>query len=414
MGSIPTPAPPSHAADSNRPKTSRYERQRMRIVEAATSLINEKGVGAMTLQEVAQALGLTTSSVTYYYRYKEDLAASVFEDTLSRLHNMARQAAGAATSRERVARYVENYFEQFAHALRGTAPRLAVLSELRTLEDSARLPLLEKYQVIFREVRGFFGDVDTEDRKRLYTARAQMLQEALFWTNAWLPSYPLRDFPNIRRRMMDIFENGIASPQSDWTSIIVDPDAGIPENPKRDFLRVAARLINDIGYKGASVERIVSELKITKGSFYHYLDTKDDLILECYKHDYRRMLLIQEAIDAQTQDTLPRLVSGIESTFMLQLDGHHPLLRTTALHAMPVGLRRQAIQRFDRLARLLAGVVVDGMSEGSIRIIDPMIAANSIISTVNSAFDLRGWARPQQRKDAIDICSRVLMRGLFD
>ena len=175
-------------------------------------------------------------------------------------------------------------------------------------------------------------------------------------------------------------------------------DAGIPENPKRDFLRVAARLINDIGYKGASVERIVSELKITKGSFYHYLDTKDDLILECYKHDYRRMLLIQEAIDAQTQDTLPRLVSGIESTFMLQLDGHHPLLRTTALHAMPVGLRRQAIQRFDRLARLLAGVVVDGMSEGSIRIIDPMIAANSIISTVNSAFDLRGWARPQQRK----------------
>ena len=413
MGSAP-PLPPAVVDDRASPRTSRYERQRIRIVEAAISLVNEKGVRAMTLQEVAQALDLTTTSVTYYYRYKEQLAAAVFADTLARLHDMVRRAASAATPRERVARYVEVYFEHFARALRGEAAPLAVLSELRTLEDAARLPLLEKYQAIFRDVRLLFGDIDTAERKRLFSARAQMLNEALFWTMVWLPHYPLRGFHNVRRRIMDIFENGIASTASSWAGAIVDPDAGAPEDATRDFLRVAARMINDIGYKGASVERIVGQLKITKGSFYHHLDAKDDLILECYRHDHRRLAQIQQVIDASKQNAASRLAGSIMSALTLQFDGLHPLLRTTALHAMPIGLRQQALERFERLALWLAGVLVDGMGEGSVRIVDPMIAANVIISTINSAYDLRGWARPQARQDAIDTYTGVLMRGLFD
>jgi AcrR family transcriptional regulator len=410
-------APPSSLAvaeDRPGPRSARYERQRARIVDAAVVLINEKGVCAMTLQEVAQALDLTTTSVTYYYRYKEQLAAAVFEDTLNRLHEMVREAAGAATPRERVARYVALYFDQFARGLRGEAPPLAVLSELRALEDGVRLPLLEKYQAIFRDVRQLFGDIDTAERKRLFSARAQMLNEALFWTIIWLPKYPLRDFHNVRRRMMDIFEKGIASAPSSWAGSIVDPDLGAPQDAKRDFLRVAARLINDIGYKGASVERIVSELKITRGSFYHHLDAKDDLILECYRHDYRRMTRTQQVIDATEKNAISRLAGSIMSALALQFDGFHPLLRTTALHAMPIGLRQQAIDRFERLARWLCGVMVDGMREESIRIVDPMIAANIIISTINSAYDMRGWARPQPREDAIDVYTGVLMTGLFD
>jgi len=395
-------------------RSARYERQRTRIVDAAILLVNEKGVCGMTLQEVAQALDLTTTSVTYYYRFKEQLAAAVFEDTLTRLHQMVKEAAGAATPRARVAHYVEQYFDQFASGLRGETPPLAVLSELRTLEDSVRRPLLEKYQSIFRDARRFFGDVDTVDRKRLFTARAQMLNEALFWTIIWLPSYPLRDFHNVRRRMMDVFENGIASAYSSWDSSIVDPDFGAPDDAKRDFLRVVSRLINDIGYKGASVERIVSELRITRGSFYHHLDAKDDLILECYRHDYRRMTRIQEVIDAADKNAISRLAGSIMSVLALQFDGLHPLLRTTALHAMPIGIRQQAIDRFDRLARWISGVLVDGMSDGSVRIVDPMIAANIIISTINSAYDLRGWARRQTREDAIQTYTGVLMHGLFD
>lgn len=62
--------------------SARFERQKQRILDAATLLLNQKGVRGMTLLEVAGALDLTTTSVTYYFRRKEHLAAAVFDDSL--------------------------------------------------------------------------------------------------------------------------------------------------------------------------------------------------------------------------------------------------------------------------------------------------------------------------------------------
>ncbi|AUW56992.1 TetR/AcrR family transcriptional regulator [Sphingobium sp. SCG-1] len=395
-------------------RSARYEKQRARIVDAAVTLVNDKGVGGMTLQQVAQALDLTTTSVTYYYRYKEQLAAAVFEDTLHRLATMVRDAAKEASPRARVASYVQSYFDQFARVMRGEDRPLAILSEIRTLEERTRRPLIEQYQNIFRDVRSLFGNVDTPERKRLYSARAQLLNEALFWSAMWLRRYPLGDLPNIRRRMLDVLENGIAGPNASWPMEVIDPDADVPDDAKHEFLRVANRLINDIGYKGASVDRIVGELKITKGSFYHHLDAKDDLILECYQNDYRRLGRLQLLIRGLGGPVARKLASGIASVLNLQFDGVHPLLRTTALQAMPKVVRVAAIERFDRSALWLSGLLVDGMADRSIRLVDPMIAANIIISTINSAYDLRSWARQQTRDEAIDIYAGVLMRGLLD
>lgn len=399
---------------SAKSRSARYERQRTRIVDAAVSLVNEKGVFGMTLQQVAQALDLTTTSVTYYYRYKEQLAAAVFEDTIERLAEMVREAGTEATPFERVTRYVELYFAQFIRSVRGQERPLAVLSELRTLEDATKAQLIRRYQDVFRSLRGFFGNADTIERHRLFSARAQMLNEALFWSSMWLRHYPAGDLHNVRRRLLDILENGISAPQAKWELSIVEPDIGIPDDPKRDFLRVATRLINNIGYKGASIDRITSEIRVTKGSFYHHLEAKDDLILECYREDYLRLGRLQRRVEASGGTTVSRLASGIASALALQFNGVHPLLRTTALQAMPEAVRQGAIDRFDRIARWLCGILVDGMADGSIRIIDPLIAGNVIISTINSAYDLRGWAGKQDFEDAIAIYAGTILTGIID
>jgi AcrR family transcriptional regulator len=393
-------------------RSARYERQRTRIVDAAVSLLNDKGVGGMTLQEVAQALDLTTTSVTYYYRYKEQLAAAVFEDTMQRLAAMVDEAAREATPRERVRRYVGLFLDQLGQSLRGKDRPLAVLSELRTLEDSVRLPLLQQYQSIFRSLRGLFGEADSFEAKQLHSARAQFLNETLFWSALSLRRLPMGDVSHVRRRMLDVLENGIVEPQTSWQLRHIVADAGDPDDPKQEFLRVASRLINDIGYKGASVDRIARELKLTKGSFYHHLEAKDDLILDCFHHDYRRLAALSRRIgsDGSVAD---KLASGYAAALNLQFDGIHPLLRSTALQAMPKAVRLVAAERFERSAFWLSGLLVDGMAEGSIRIVDPMIAANVIIATANSAYDMRSWARKQPREGAIDIYLRMLMRGLF-
>ena len=43
------------------------------------------------------------------------------------------------------------------------------------------------------------------------------------------------------------------------------------------FLLAATKLMNREGYRGASVDKISAELKVTKGSFYHHNADKDEL-----------------------------------------------------------------------------------------------------------------------------------------
>lgn len=393
----------------------RYERQRQRILDAATLLLNERGVRGMTFREVARASSLKTTSVVYYFRYKELLAAAVFEDSLGRLRAIVREAGAALTPRDRVARYLELYFAQFARSLRGEARPLAILSDIRALDDAHRTTLIVQYQAIFREVRAFFGGCDDPARKLLLTARTQLLNEALFWSATWLGTYAIGDFDNVRGRLFDILEQGIAAPgarRAAPPAMTVASDGPLPA--RAAFLRAATRLINECGYKGASVDRIMRELHLSKGSFYHHVDAKDDLILECFRESYRRLARIQSQTDAAGGTRWERLVAAVAAVLSLQFAGDQPLLRSTALQAMPAGLRDHALGLSEREALWLTGVLVDGMKEGSVRIIDPLVAGQIIMSTINSAYDIRAWAARQPLPDAVARYASLLTGGIFD
>jgi AcrR family transcriptional regulator len=47
-------------------QTARFERKREAILETAAQLFNARGLGGATIADVAQGVGLTTASVTYY------------------------------------------------------------------------------------------------------------------------------------------------------------------------------------------------------------------------------------------------------------------------------------------------------------------------------------------------------------
>ena len=76
------------------------------------------------------------------------------------------------------------------------------------------------------------------------------------------------------------------------------PGARDGEPGREAFLLAATRLINQLGYRGASVQRIASELNVTKGSFYHHLDAKDDLVAACYRRSFDTITAAQQLADA--------------------------------------------------------------------------------------------------------------------
>ena len=405
------------AAEDLAAEPTRFERKRELILDAATELINARGVKGMTFVEVAQQVKLNTASVTYYFRLKEQLAAAVFERTLSGLEAMVREAAAEPSPRQRVARFLALNFDLRARIRRGEERPVAVLSDMRALDEAAREPLTRHYSTIFRGVRTFFGPPQDALHKALQTARTQVLMENIFWMPAWLSRYSAGDYRRVERRLFEVLEHGVAPPDAPWAPgrLELASAGGSPLDPGRaNFLRAATRLISERGYRGASVERIALELKVTKGSFYHHMEAKDDLVLECFERSYERVSQAQRAADEAGGGQWVRLSSAIAALLDIQFAGDWPLLRTTALQTLPSEVRPDVVERSHRMALRFAGTLADGVSEGSIRAVDPMIASQAIMAMLNAANELRNWASTWPTAQAVALYASTLAYGLFD
>lgn len=61
---------------------------------------------------------------------------------------------------------------------------------------------------------------------------------------------------------------------------------------KRTFLKMAYKEFSMHSYEGASITRLVSDLKMAKGSIYQYFDDKDALYNYLVKHAYSQLHLV--------------------------------------------------------------------------------------------------------------------------
>jgi len=400
-------------------RQTKFERKREAILDAAGALINEYGLGGTTLQEVAAAVGLNTTSVTYYFRRKEQLAVAVFARSLERLQAMVDEAADQPDPQQRVLTFIRLNVDRRARVLAETDRPLVSLSDIRSLDPEVRAPLDRQYTDMFRDVRSLFGDAASAELKELHAARAHVLLEIVFWLPAWLTRYSIGDFDRVTQRLFAILSEGLAPAGTRWEPTLLDPRkvaAAMAElDPAAEsFLRAATVLINERGYRGASVERIAEQLNVTKGSFYHHLDAKDDLVMECFRQSYKRIAYVQYLAHRDAPNQWVSLSGAIATLLDTQFDAQWPLTRTTALQALPADLRIDVVRRSDRTALRFMGTLVDGVREGTINPVDPLIASQLIVSTLNSAFDLHRWADRLPRERAIAYYASTLVDGLFN
>jgi AcrR family transcriptional regulator len=398
-------------------KTRRFQQKRELILDAAARLINQHGVRGMTFVDVAQLVDLNTTSITYYFKRKELLAAAVLERSLQRLEALIEEAALGQTPQERIARYIRLNFQLHAAINRQEERPIAVLSDIRALNEPYNSDLTTRYVQVFRKLRTFFDTPRSEDDKVLNTIRAHVLVQNMFWIPAWIGQYSTSDYERVSERMIEIFEHGFAPKGATWAPHLLPIDEttlrvgieGMPGN----FARAATFLINERGYRGASVEQIASELNVTKGSFYHHLEAKDELVLECFRRSYGRVSLVQRAAIKAGGDQWQMLVSAMVTLLNIQLFSEFPLLRTTALQALPTELRDDVIEASNRVARRFAGMLIDGVTEGSVRAIDPLIASQLLVSSLNSAYDLRDWIQNFPQEKTFAFIGSTLAFGLF-
>ena len=79
----------------------------------------------MSLAEVGAAVGFNTTSVTYYFRKKEDLAAACILDAIARYEAMIARAATEPTPALRVRRLLELHLRRTFDIAEGREPPIA-------------------------------------------------------------------------------------------------------------------------------------------------------------------------------------------------------------------------------------------------------------------------------------------------
>jgi AcrR family transcriptional regulator len=402
-------------ADALQRQTKRYEQKRQAILDAAVHLFNQKGVKGTTLADVAQKVGLITNSVTYYYRKKEDLATACLLRSIETLDDLIATALREAAIEDRVRMVLRLYFAKLAASAEGGEPPLMSFSDMRALTSPQVELVFGSYTQMFRHLREVFrgGNGPALSRSE-QNARTHLLISLMHGARSWIDYYEPEDYVRVGERMGDILIRGLAHGGSTW-----EP-ARLPqiERPSVDeispeaFLRSATILVNEQGYRGASVEKISARLKVTKGSFYHHNDNKDDLVAACFARTFAVVRQVQKAAERIGETGWDRLCAAAEELVRYQLSEQGPLLRSSAFSALPEGLRQETKRAMDRLARRFGGLIVDGMMDGSIRPLDPSIAARLIDAMVNAAAEVERWVPGVTAENVGELFAKPLFVGV--
>jgi AcrR family transcriptional regulator len=401
------------------PQTQRFQEKREAILSAAASLFNQHGVKGATLADIAASVGLVTNSVTYYYRKKEDLASACFLRAIEVFRGIIDSASRLGSVEARVHEFFRLHSALLADIDRGTHAPMMQFNDMRALPSPHFEQVSDAYNEMFRRLREMLRTPQTAQLGRAdLAARTYAVLSVAHWVRGWIDRYETDEYARVGERVSDIVLHGSASASSVWSA----PSAaelgwrltGDDDAPSEAFLRAASLLVNEQGYRGASVDMISAQLNVTKGSFYHHNDNKEDLISACFERSFaviRRALSLAEGIEGKGWDRACAISRAL-ARFQLSPDG--PLLRLGATSALSDPARRAEVRRsMSRLTERLAGVVVDGMMDGSIRPLHPVITAQVASGLINSAASLGHWVPGATPDNVAEVYVRPIFMGIL-
>lgn len=178
------------------------------------------------------------------------------------------------------------------------------------------------------------------------------------------------------------------------------------------MLRVAARVFNERGYDGTSMEDLARALGVTKSAIYHHVTGKTELLRRSLDLALDALFAVTRE-DASTSgpaiDRLENVLRGSVRVLVEELPHVTLLLRVRG----NTEVEQHALARRREFDHLVAGLVREGIAAGEIRDdVDPAIAARLLFGMVNSIVE---WYRPDRGLDAeelADSLSRMAFEGL--
>lgn len=155
---------------------------------------------------------------------------------------------------------------------------------------------------------------------------------------------------------------------------------------KEKILKVSTALFSKLGYKGASVRKIASEVGIRESALYNHFKNKEEIFLEVAKGIFSSPFsLKQEEVAELAERGKPFLQKFTMQYKMLTFDkGNEDMFRLLMIELFQnKELRAQFMQEFhSKNIKVLSEAFFIMMQNSLIRSSDPMMVAYEYISTL--------------------------------
>lgn len=178
------------------------------------------------------------------------------------------------------------------------------------------------------------------------------------------------------------------------------------------ILRAAARAFREHGYHQTTLDQVAEALLMTKGSFYYYFRSKEDILFALHDDSLDRAIELLARTRREEPSAPRQLALIIEGHLDVIFDELQASGIVLDLSALTPEHYRQIVEKRDRFERGLREIIRSGVRAGDFVPCDPTVVTFAILGSINW---VARWFKPGGRLGPRGVArqfSDFLVRGL--
>lgn len=172
-------------------------------------------------------------------------------------------------------------------------------------------------------------------------------------------------------------------------------------NKQAEIVASAVRLFQQKGYHATSMQDIADAVGLQKGSLYHYISSKEDLLVDIFNDalaQYNARLSEIAAMDTPVRERLERAIRYHVEGIAENLGVLTIFLRES--YALTPEQQSKVSEGTARYNQMFEQLLTEGIRTGEIRNLDPKLVTRTILGSANWFYR---WYRPEGRMSLDEI-----------
>jgi len=181
-----------------------------------------------------------------------------------------------------------------------------------------------------------------------------------------------------------------------------------------EILLAAARIFQEKGYHAASMQDIAEAVELQKGSLYHHVESKQEILLALLDEALDMIVKRLQTIQSQNIDPDQKLRLAMES-YLSFLAENRSIASVLLLEhrSLEPELKVLHIPRRDRVEKIWQEIITDGINQGCFQTAQPGLTAKALLGVINWTITWYREDGPLSPSEIADHFTDLFYQGLL-